>query len=269
MVAQTAPSFRRHVLNGQNPTAEKREKSDNAIFPSALGESAMRLDKYLADNTELSRSLAKRELKNGAITCNEVVITDPGFHVTDDTDVCWYGETVGHIPTRYLMLHKPKDTLCSNIDEQYPSILGLIALPQNQRLRIAGRLDADTTGLVLLSEDGQWCHRITSPNHHCDKRYRIQLATPLCADAEQRCAEGIELHRDGLSRPAHLVRLSDTEVLLTISEGKYHQVKRMMAALGNKVVALHREQVGAIELDLNLAPGQWRLLTPAEIASFR
>ncbi|WP_298442303.1 16S rRNA pseudouridine(516) synthase RsuA [uncultured Ferrimonas sp.] len=228
----------------------------------------MRLDKYLADNTELSRSLAKRELKNGTITCDGVMVKSSSFQVTEDTDVCWNHETVGVIHTRYLMLNKPVDTLCSNIDEVYPSVLGLIDLPLTERLRIAGRLDADTTGLVLLSEDGKWCHRITSPNYQCPKCYRVQLAEPLCATAEAQLAQGIELHGDGLTRPASLERLSDTEVRLTISEGKYHQVKRMFAALNNRVVGLHREQVGAVTLDESLAPGEWRALTQAEIDAF-
>ncbi|WP_028117731.1 16S rRNA pseudouridine(516) synthase RsuA [Ferrimonas senticii] len=229
----------------------------------------MRLDKFLADNTELTRSLAKRELKAGAITCDGVVINDPGFKVSDDTDVCWYGETVGAINTRYLMLHKPKEYLCSNIDELYPSVLQLIGLPRTDTLRIAGRLDVDTTGLVLLSEDGQWCHRITSPNFHCSKTYLVQLAEPLVADAEAQLHAGVELHGDGLTRPATLERLSDTEVRITIIEGKYHQVKRMFAALGNKVVGLHREQVGAIALDPELAVGDWRYLSADEIALFQ
>ncbi|SHI23052.1 16S rRNA pseudouridine(516) synthase RsuA [Ferrimonas marina] len=228
----------------------------------------MRLDKFLTSNTDLTRSLAKRQLKAGEVSCDGEVITDPGFQISDQTEVHWRGQPVGAIATRYLMLHKPVDFLCSNVDELYPSILNLIDQPRLDRLRIAGRLDVDTTGLVLLSEDGQWCHRITSPRRACDKRYRVWLAEPLVADAEQRCAEGIELHQDGLTRPAQLERISDTEVLLTISEGKYHQVKRMFAALGNKVVGLHRERIGAVTLDPELEPGEWRALTEAEVASF-
>ncbi|WP_345317095.1 pseudouridine synthase [Ferrimonas gelatinilytica] len=227
----------------------------------------MRLDKFLTACTELTRSLAKRELKAGAVECDGEVIRDPGFQVGEETSVLWQGRRLSLIPTRYLMLHKPEAYLCSNVDEHYPSVLGLIDLPRADRLRIAGRLDVDTTGLVLLSEDGQWCHRITSPRRQCAKRYRAWLADPLVGDAEARFAEGVELHQDGLTQPAALVRVSDTEVLLTISEGKYHQVKRMFAALGNKVVRLHRESVGPVELDPALAPGQWRPLTEQEVTA--
>ncbi|MBY6224305.1 pseudouridine synthase [Ferrimonas balearica] len=228
----------------------------------------MRLDKYLCSCTDLTRSMAKKLLHKGEVQCDGEVVKDPGFKVTDDTQVVLEGVPLGPVATRYIMLHKPAEFLCSNVDELYPSVLNLIELPKREALRIAGRLDVDTTGLVLLSEDGQWCHQITSPRRQCSKRYRAWLAEPLVADAEQQLAQGVQLNNEeGLTRPAELVRISDTEVLLTIEEGKYHQVKRMFAALGNKVVALHREAIGAIELDETLEPGEWRLLSEDEAQS--
>ncbi len=228
----------------------------------------MRLDKYLCSCTDLTRSMAKKLLHKGVVLCDGEVVKDPGYKVTDETLVVLEGKALGPVATRYLMLHKPADYLCSNVDELYPSVLNLVDLPKREALRIAGRLDVDTTGLVLLSEDGQWCHQITSPRRQCSKRYRAWLAEPLVADAEARLLEGLQLHNEeGLTRPAQLERISDTEVLLTIEEGKYHQVKRMFAALGNKVVGLHREAIGAIELDPALAPGEWRPLSEAEAQS--
>ena len=172
---------------------------------------------------------------------------------------------------RYLMLNKPQDTLCSNVDEFYPSVLSLLGVPKAYSLHIAGRLDADTTGLVLITDDGQWSHRLTSPVKACAKRYRVQLADPLTASDSElvaKFAHGIALKGEAsLTRPATLEILTPTEVLLTITEGKYHQVKRMFAAIGNKVVGLHREQVGGISLDPDLGAGQWRYLTQDEIAS--
>ncbi|MCW8994509.1 MAG: pseudouridine synthase, partial [Psychromonas sp.] len=130
----------------------------------------------------------------------------------------------------------------------------------------AGRLDADTTGLTLITDDGQWSHQITSPRRKCAKRYRVTLAQPLADNAVERFKEGIQLKSENQPcLPATLIRLSETEVLLTISEGKYHQVKRMFAALGNHVISLHREQIGKIELDKNLAAGEWRYLTEDEV----
>ena len=229
----------------------------------------MRLDRFLAECTGLSRANAKKALHRGDVTCNGVVVKNSGFHVHTDCDVQLSGQSLRHHGEYYIMLNKPVDVVCSNIGEgNHASVLSLLDCPGADKLTIAGRLDADTTGLVLITSDGQWNHRITSPKKACGKRYRVQLAEALVAHAEQRLAEGIVLHSETKpTKPAQLERISDTEVLLTISEGKYHQVKRMFAALGNRVTGLHREQVGEIRLDATLAPGQWRYLTTAEIAA--
>ncbi len=120
--------------------------------------------------------------------------------------------------------------------------------------------------MLLLTTDGQWAHRLMSPRHHCAKRYRVTTAEPLDDAQLTRLRDGVVLHDDPApTRPAEARALSDTELLLTISEGRYHQVKRMLAAVGNRVVALHREAVGHIELDPDLPAGAWRPLTDAEI----
>jgi 16S rRNA pseudouridine516 synthase len=135
-------------------------------------------------------------------------------------------------------------------------------------LHIAGRLDVDTTGLVLITSDGQWSHKITSPKKDCGKRYLVELAEPIDDSLIQVFADGVELrNEDELTKPALLDIIDSTHVRLTISEGKYHQVKRMFAAVGNRVVNLHREAVGDIELNTDLAAGEWRFLTDAEMKS--
>jgi len=145
-------------------------------------------------------------------------------------------------------------------------VIDLIPAEQRRGLRIVGRLDRDTTGLLLLTTDGQWAHRLMSPRHHCAKRYRVTTAEPLDDAQLTRLRDGVVLHDDPApTRPAEARALSDTELLLTISEGRYHQVKRMLAAVGNRVVALHREAVGHIELAPDLPAGAWRPLTDAEI----
>ncbi|MGL5359962.1 MAG: pseudouridine synthase, partial [Shewanella sp.] len=133
-----------------------------------------------------------------------------------------------------------------------------------------GRLDADTTGLVLITSDGQWSHRITSPKKECVKRYLVDLAEPVDSSVTALFAAGVQLRgEEGLTKPAILEILSPLRVRLSITEGKYHQVKRMFAAVGNHVVGLHRERIGQIELDAALALGEWRYLTAAEIASVK
>lgn len=185
-------------------------------------------------------------------------------------DVRLEGQSISIVGERYVMMNKPVDTICSTIDEQYPSVLSLMDIEKVDTLHIAGRLDADTTGLVLITSDGQWSHKITSPKKDCGKRYLVELADPIDNSLVSVFANGIELrNEEGLTKPALLDIITPTQVRLTISEGKYHQVKRMFAAVGNKVVNLHREAVGSIELDADLAPGEWRYLTDDEVSSVK
>jgi 16S rRNA pseudouridine516 synthase len=182
------------------------------------------------------------------------------------------------------MLHKVADSICSNVDEIYPSVLNFIDVDKAFDLHIAGRLDADTTGLVLITDDGRWSHNVISPKKECKKTYRVWLRDTISKDKSAELIEqfkqGLQLQGEStLTRPAALVLVMDdtisvdesnnatNEVLLTITEGKYHQVKRMFAAVGNRVVGLHREQIGDIEL-ADLAPGEWRELTTEEVALF-
>ncbi len=233
----------------------------------------MRLDKYICESTELTRSSAKKALHRGDVTCDGVVVKKSDFKVSDSCEVRLENVRLMARGLRYIMLNKPADTLCSNVDEDgYPSVLSLLDVDKARTLHIAGRLDADTTGLVLITDDGQWSHKVTSPGKKCGKRYRIRLSEQLQeADFEsivKHFSEGIQLRGETrLTRPATLEICSPNEVLLTLFEGKYHQVKRMFAALGNKVIGLHREQVGQIELDDELEPGQWRYLSRDEIDS--
>ena len=169
---------------------------------------------------------------------------------------------------RYFMLNKPQGYVCSTDDPDHPTVLYFLEEPVAYKLHAAGRLDIDTTGLVLMTDDGQWSHRITSPKHHCEKTYLVTLEQPLADDTAAQFTAGVQLHNEeSLTKPAVLEQLEDCVVRLTISEGRYHQVKRMFAAVGNRVVELHRERIGDIVLDEDLEPGEYRPLTEAEIAS--
>ena len=228
-----------------------------------------RLDKFLCDNSELTRSLAKKAISKGRVKVNEQVITKPATKIHSTDSVFFNKQTVKVIGNRYIMLNKPADYICSTIDEQYPSVLRLIDIEKPDGLHIAGRLDADTTGLVLITDDGQWSHRISSPNRYCTKTYQVELAEAIDDSAIEQFKQGIQLHGEAnLTRSATLNIIGPKQVTVTISEGKYHQVKRMFAAIGNKVIKLHRQQIGQIELDEQLTEGQWRFLTPEQVASF-
>ncbi|MBR9728504.1 16S rRNA pseudouridine(516) synthase RsuA [Shewanella intestini] len=231
----------------------------------------MRLDKFICESTELTRSLAKRLLKSGEVTCDGEVIKDPSFKVTDTMLIEVDGNELQLIGERYIMLNKPVDTICSNVDEEeYQSVLSLLDIEKIDNLHIAGRLDVDTTGLVIITSDGQWSHKITSPKKDCGKRYWVELADPVADEMTDIFKQGIALKsEDGLTKPAVLDIIDSHHVRLTISEGKYHQVKRMFGAVGNKVVNLHREAIGAIELDNDLEPCEWRYLTKEEVSSVK
>ncbi len=228
----------------------------------------MRLDKFLSQNSDSSRSLIQQAIKAGRVSVNGVLAKKGDQKLQGDELVTLDGIQVEAFKTRYLMLNKPIGYVCANSDSEHPVVVDLIRLPRWQELQIVGRLDIDTTGLVLLTDDGQWNHRITSPRHECAKIYRVTTANPISSDTTTLFAEGVQLHGEKNStRPARLELISSHEALLEIHEGKYHQVKRMFAAAGNHVVALHRESIGSIKLDPKLAPGEYRALTDDEITS--
>ncbi|KAB2902539.1 MAG: pseudouridine synthase [Burkholderiaceae bacterium] len=177
-------------------------------------------------------------------------------------------------PKAYLMLYKPVGTECSQKPSTYPSIYTLLPAPLRQRpsksavqgVQAVGRLDQDTTGLLLLSDDGQFIHRMSSPKKHVPKVYRVTLKHPVDAGQIERLLAGVVLDDDRRPvRAADCILVDDHCVDLTLTEGKYHQVKRMMAAVGNRVEGLHRWRIGALELPSDLLPGQWRWLSAEDL----
>ena len=228
----------------------------------------MRLDKFLCDALGATRKEATKIIKSGDVTVDGVMQKSGACKVTEESCVEWQGREIAMQGPRYIMLYKPEGFVCSHEDGFNHTAFVLLDEVRMEDLHFAGRLDVDTTGLVLITDDGKWSHRITSPKHKCDKTYRVWLADPVGEDYAERFKEGIELRNEREpTLPAELDILDEKEVLLTIREGKYHQVKRMFAALGNKVEALHRERIGAIELDEDLEPGEYRYLTEEEINS--
>lgn len=226
----------------------------------------MRLDRFLAEATGQTRSVVKKALHRGEVTVDGEVVKNSSQQI-DGQAVRLEGRLLGEPKARYVLLHKPTGYISSTQDEVHPCVLQLLPPELCRGIQCAGRLDVDTTGALLLTDDGQWSHRLRAPKHGCKKVYQVDLAEPLAMDVAAQFAEGILLHgEDKLTLPAKLEIITPTRVLLTIQEGKYHQVKRMFAAVGNFVVGLHRLQVGEIVLD-DLPEGQWRYLTPEEVAS--
>ncbi|WP_036190779.1 pseudouridine synthase [Marinobacter lipolyticus] len=228
----------------------------------------MRLDQFIASTTPLSRKEAKRVIGQGRVMVNGEACRQASTHIGTNGSVTLDDDLLALPGERYLMLNKPQGVVSATTDSDHPTALDLLPTNLRHNLHIAGRLDADTTGLLLLTSDGQWSHRVTSPRVKCPKTYRVTLSDPITEAALQQLRAGMELRNDPRpTKPAKAMRVGEYEIELTISEGRYHQVKRMLAATGNRVEALHRISIGAIALDSNLAPGAFRELTEAEISS--
>lgn len=228
----------------------------------------VRLDQFIAASTPLSRKDAKRAIGAGRVRVNGVPCKLANTKLRADVTVTLDGQACAVPGERYLMLNKPAGVVSATRDSEHPIALDLLPAELAVGLHIAGRLDADTTGLLLLTTDGQWSHRITSPRVECPKTYLVSLSDDLSESAIQILEEGVALRNDPQpTRPARVRVRQPRLIELTISEGRYHQVKRMLAAVGNHVDALHRLRIGAIRLDPGLEPGQFRMLTPEEVDS--
>ncbi|MBL4783441.1 MAG: pseudouridine synthase [Porticoccaceae bacterium] len=232
----------------------------------------MRLDKFVCKSTALSRAQAVECIRAGKVVVNDVAVFVESDQVHENNSVTLKGQLLVPRAFRYVMIHKPANTICSNVDEAYPSLFSALNLERSDELHVAGRLDADTTGLVLATDDGRWSFDIIRPQQHCKKVYRVGLSKVIekaqTIDFISRFAAGLQLQGEAeLTRPAQLNILGPREAVLTISEGKFHQVKRMFASVGKRVVTLHREKIGEVSLDIEV--GTWRYLTAAEVASFK
>ena len=230
----------------------------------------MRLDKLLAHATGLTRSLAARAIRAGEVTVNGNALRDPGAQVDPGARIEHARRLLEAPRARYFMVHKPTGYVCANRDSRHRTVFQLLDVANQRGLHVAGRLDVDATGLVLVTDDGAWSHRVMSPRHRCVKRYRVTLASVLAPEAERQLRAGVQLSGEANAcESAELSQLDATVWLVSITEGRYHQVKRMFAAVGNHVLALHREAIGTIELDPDLMPGSARPLDVDEIAVFK
>ncbi len=240
----------------------------------------IRLDKYLVEMGLGTRSQIKDAAKKGRIQVDGVVEKKTERKLDPQKEaVTFDGRAISYAKTEYYMLNKPQGVVSATEDNLHPTVLDLIEDRQRDDLFPVGRLDMDTEGLLLITNDGDLAHRLLSPRHHVDKQYYAHVIGELPADAAERFEQGIQLADGTPTLPAVLEILSGShgekapeesvqraEVLLTIHEGKFHQVKRMFEALGCKVVYLKRLSMGSLKLDESLAPGEYRPLTEQEIS---
>ncbi|MBY0463571.1 MAG: 16S rRNA pseudouridine(516) synthase [Burkholderiales bacterium] len=217
-------------------------------------------------------------IQQGLVSVNGVVASDTLAEFdTEGLQFAVQGVTWPYQERAYLMLHKPAGYECSQKPGMYPSIYTLLPGPLRTRgggaaagVQAVGRLDQDTTGLLLLSDDGKFIHRMSSPRHHVPKVYDVTTKHPVDAQQLSRLLSGVVLDDSPVPVKAAAVEQAGThQLLLTLTEGKYHQVKRMLAAVGNRVEGLHRSRIGSIQLTPELPERQWRWLTPDEVKTLQ
>ena len=226
----------------------------------------MRLDKYLADSSEYTRSEVKNLIKKGQVTVNRNIIKDPGYIVDEDNDICTLGGTVvEYHKYHYIMLNKPEGYVCSSDEKGQHSILELIDEPYRDRLFPIGRLDKDTTGLLILTDDGPLSHKLLAPKKHVDKEYEIISKEPVTGEMIEKFSEGIDIGDEKMTLPA-VMKITDDEYHsnIILHEGRYHQIKRMFEACGNLVLSLNRIRMKNLLLDPKLKRGEYRALTQYE-----
>lgn len=230
----------------------------------------MRLDKYLAHAGIGTRKEVKLLIRKKHICVNGVVCTKDDTHIDEHRDVITFdGEDISYEPVVYLMLNKPSGVISATVDDMHATVFDCIDALLPTDCFPVGRLDIDTEGLLLITNDGKLAHQLLSPSKHVWKTYYVEARDPLSPDDLHILESGtIKLDEEVLKK-AKTQRITDHSIYLSIQEGKYHQIKRMLHAVHNEVTYLKRIQMGPLSLDESLAPGEWRYLREDEIAMLR
>ena len=235
----------------------------------------MRLDKYLAEMGLGTRQEVKKQIRQGKVSVNGMVAKAPDMKINENSDeVTVDGHNISYVSYEYYMLNKPAGVISATEDRKDTTVIDLIRDKKRKDLFPVGRLDKDTEGLLLITNDGDLAHRLLAPKKHVDKVYYAKINGVVTEEDVKRFAEGIDIGTDEeeMTRPAKLEIIKsgeESEICLTIHEGKFHQVKRMFLAVGKEVTYLKRERMGTLCLDENLKPGEYRLLTEEEIENVR
>jgi 16S rRNA pseudouridine516 synthase len=227
-----------------------------------------RLDRHLSEYLGIKRSDVRLLLAQGRVQVDGKTATEINQVISKFSVVeCDGNRTLANTP-RYLMLHKPAGVVSATEDHTHRTVIDLLEQPWKDQLHIVGRLDFNTTGLVLLTNDGRWSRQLSMPGSNLIKRYRVQVEQPLSSAYIEAFQRGFYFEYEGINTlPAELKILSEFEAEVGLVEGRYHQIKRMFGQFDNKVLGIHRFAVGSLVLGADLAPGHSRLLKPAELAA--
>lgn len=234
----------------------------------------MRLDKFLADMQLGTRSQVKEDIRKGNIMVNQEIIKDPGYQIHEETDVvALHGEVLSFQRFQYYMLHKPAGFITATKDAHDKTVMELLSGASGKNLSPVGRLDKDTEGLLLITNDGELSHNLLAPKKHVAKTYYVECQGYISENSLNRLRTGVDIGDTELTKPAEVSLVSsnnDTFVIkLTITEGRFHQVKRMIHAIGSEVTYLKRLSMGSLVLDEKLPKGAFRSLTNEEITALK
>lgn len=230
----------------------------------------MRVDKMIGNANLDTRRNIKRNAKKGALVINGEVVKDTSIQVDPNVDEVFYmGEYVDYFENIYIMMNKPSGYLSATIDED-PTVIDLLdPFYQNLDLSIAGRLDKDTRGLLLISTDGKFVHKVSSPNSNIEKTYLVETRDSIDESFIEKFKVGVEIKEESyIARPAKLEIIDDKKAIVKVTEGKFHLVKRLFSNLGNEVISLKRTAIGELSLDPHLEEGSYRELTEEELDLF-
>ena len=230
----------------------------------------MRLDKFISMLGKATRSEAGKLIRAGKATVNGIVQKAPDYKIDPDNDlVTLLGEVLTYKKYTYIMLNKPEGYVSATEDPNEKTVLDLVSVEDRRRgLFPCGRLDKNTLGLVILTNDGEGAHRVLSPKHHVSKVYKFISRDPVCENDVKLLEAGVDIG-GYLTKPCKIKMVSENEGEITLTEGKYHQIKRMLEAVNNKITYLERISFGSIALDPALKRGEWRYLTPNEEEIFK
>ncbi|WP_440876122.1 pseudouridine synthase [Thalassotalea sp. PLHSN55] len=225
-----------------------------------------RLDRFISEKCQISRRDVRMLLAQKRVTVDGSYVDDIGLIIDKFSTIVVDDKVLQAQQARYLMLHKPTGVVSATKDEHHKTVLDLIDGENYQGLHLVGRLDLNTSGLVLLTNDSRWSEQLTLPDKKVAKTYWVRLAKPLTVDYVEAFANGMYFHTEDITtRPAMLEIVSEYVARVTLVEGRYHQIKRMFGRFQNQVIELHRESIGKLKLDSSLAPGDYRPLTAQEV----
>ncbi len=226
----------------------------------------IRLDKFLSQMNIGTRSEVKNIIRKGKVSINDEICKNPDVKIDENADVvCYEGREIAFEKYVYYMLNKPAGVVSATKDNIDKTVLDLLEDIPNKDIFPVGRLDKDTEGLLLITNDGELAHNLLSPKKHISKTYLVHTKENVTGEQLEALKEGVDIGEDAPTLPAMAEQISEKEMFLTIYEGKFHQVKRMLKAVGNEVMYLERKKMGSLCLDESLNRGEYRKLTAAEL----